>query len=387
MSLPMLYYRRYGFVSPQRGSLAGTLGSVFQVLDAAGLEAPPLRFLLDDAPSGNACARILEKFPELEPFAVRPPARFARLASLRLSNLDGRWQGGNPQASGEASRETLLAVAAGVPAEFPLWIACFVIGPLRWDASGASRLRAREASMRPSRFGKPPFSGLSPSMTYLAPGVILQRLSTGGLRLWVTEQMPDATPDAPAVQQFLARFGPPQTDSILSAPEAQEAANAPQPSAGVAAIQAGYKSRLREIVAGLTLPFELTGPEQLARLPREPLGRIRTVIARAFKKDGWRRPTDRLPAGSHKLWKQTPAGHRLELSFDTGSWSQHLVCTLALITEGGAARIPIPADRSLRFQYLTPNPQIFTGVLENMRVVVAHLEGTWVNEMEAAMKP
>src|SRR3954453_19433646 len=60
---------------------------------------------------------------------------------------------------------------------------------------------------------------------------------------------------------------------------------------------------------------------------------------------------------------------------------------MALLSERGAARIPIPADLSLRLQHLTPNPRIFTGVLENIRIVVAHLESTWVQDMEAALGP
>ncbi len=386
----MLHYRRYGIILPQGESFAGALANVFQIFDAAGLAAASLRFLFDDAPGGTACSRTLERFPELAPFARRTPPQLGRPASLRLSNLDGRWQGGNPEATGEPSRETLLAVVAGIPTEFPLWIAVVLIGPVRWNDSGVSEFRPREASARPIPINKPAFSGLAPSMTYLAPGVILQRLSTGGLRLWVTEQLPDATPDAPAaavVQQFLARFGPPQTDSIFSVPEAQEVSEVPPPTADPAKIHAGYKSRLGEIVAGLSLPFEPPGPEQFANVPHEPLGKIRAVIVDTFKTDGWRRATERIPAGLHKLWKPTPAGRRLELSFDTGSWSRHVVCIMALVSERGAARIPIPADRSLRLQYMTPNPQIFAGVLENMRIVVAHLEGTWVVEMEAAMEP
>jgi hypothetical protein len=117
------------------------------------------------------------------------------------------------------------------------------------------------------------------------------------------------------------------------------------------------------------------------------LGKIRAVIADTFKANGWKRATERIPTGSHRLWKQTPGGRRLELAFDTGSWSRHVVCTLGLLSERGAARIPIPADPSLRMQYMTPNPQVFIGVLENMRMVVAELERTWVVEMEAAIGP
>jgi len=242
---------------------------------------------------------------------------------------------------------------------------------------------------------KPPFSPLSPSTTYLASGAILQRLSTGGLRLWITVQLPDASPDASPsetaaigpLQKFFERFGPAQTDSLLSVPEVQEVRDAPPQAADPIKTHAGYKGRLAEIVAGLSFPFQTPGPEQFGQLPHAPLGKIRSAIADPFKKDGWKRVTERIPAGSHKLWKETPAGRRLELSFDTGSWSRHLVCSMALMSERGAARLPIAADRSLGFQYLTPNPQIFAEALENTRVVVAHLESTWVADVDAALGP
>jgi hypothetical protein len=58
---------------------------------------------------------------------------------------------------------------------------------------------------------------------------------------------------------------------------------------------------------------------------------------------------------------------------------------MALLSQRGAARIPIPAGRRLEFQYQTPNPEVFAGVLENMRIVVAHLESTWVRDLEAVL--
>jgi hypothetical protein len=383
----MLHYRRYGFTLPASDSLAGALASVFEIVDDVALGPVRVGFLLDDAPGAAVCPLIIERFAELAPFAVttRQPGR---PASIRMSNLDGRWQGGNPDAPGEPSREKLLAVAGGIPDEFPLWIASFIIGPVRWKDGAVPELTPREASARPVAINKPPFSGLSPSMTYLAPGVILQRLSTGGLRLWVTEQVRDPAPGAPvgmAIERFFARFGPPQTDSVLSVPEAQQISEPPPAAADPAKIHSSYKNRMGEIVAALALPFEPPEPGQFAQLPHEPLGKIRAVIVDTFKSDGWRRASERVPAGSHKLWKETPGGRLLELSFDTGSWSRHVVCSLALVSERGAARMPIPGDRSLRFQYLTPNPQIFAAVLQNMRIVVAQLEGTWVRDMEAAL--
>src|SRR5438128_826026 len=76
----MLHYRRYGMVLPRGDSFAGALASVLQTMDTAGLAAAPLRFLFDDAPGGAACARILERFPEMAPFAVPTSAQVGRPA-------------------------------------------------------------------------------------------------------------------------------------------------------------------------------------------------------------------------------------------------------------------------------------------------------------------
>jgi hypothetical protein len=385
-----LHYRRYSLALRAGESLAAVLSEVFAILARAGIAPAPLHFALEDAPGGTACARLLEALPQLTPFAVRPPAPPGRAAPLRLANLDSRWQGSNPQAKGEPPSETMLEIASRLPSEFPVGSACFLLGPLRWTASSGAERKLYEASARPVPDHRPPFSSRSPSTTYLAAGVILQRLSTGGLRLWVTEQLPDATrgaPPAPAVQEILNRFGPAKREEVIHVPAAQEVREVPPPMGDLAAIHADYQNRLAEIVAGLTLPFTPPAPPEIAPLPPQPLGKIRTVIADTFKPDGWRRATERHPAGVHKLWKLTPAGRRLELSFDTGSWSRHVVGVLSLVTEHGTARFPLPADRSLRVQHLTPNSRVFAGVLANMRVLVAHLEQTWVADLEAAMQP
>lgn len=204
----------------------------------------------------------------------------------------------------------------------------------------------------------------------------------------MTEQLleADAREEAhDAMQALLKRFEPPLTNSAHSVPESQEVRAGQAPSGEAARVHAEFKNRMKGLVKGLALPYVVPDPGEFGQLPREPLGKIRATIVATFKADGWRAATEKMRAGSHKLWKQTAGGRRMELAFDTGSWSRHVVCTMALLSERGAARIPIPADGGLRLQYLTPNPQVFTGVLENMRRVVSELERTWIVAMEAAI--
>ena len=180
----MLHYRRYGFALQQNETFAVALADILKIIDSAEIRPAPLHFLFDAGPASAASARMLEKFPDLASFAFRTPPQAGHVGASLISNLDGRWQEGNAEASDrEASRELLRAVIAGIPDEFPLWIATILIGPLRWTESDAP---PRETTAGPASINKAAFSGLSPSMTYLAPGIILQYLSRFGLRVWIT---------------------------------------------------------------------------------------------------------------------------------------------------------------------------------------------------------
>ena len=115
------------------------------------------------------------------------------------------------------------------------------------------------------------------------------------------------------------------------------------------------------------------------------MGQIRAVIVRSFVDSGWRKAPGRLPPGSHQLSKLSPHGRLLVLSFDTGSWSRHVVTFLTLMTKQGAFRLMVPPDASLRGQWMTPNPRIFAQVLENLRATVDFLERTWIADLERAL--
>jgi hypothetical protein len=377
----MLHYRRHELRLPESPGLATVLARVFEALDAAGFAGAPVRVFLEDASSRPAgCERILSRFPSLQPLAARAPTR--------LSNLDGHWDAGTPRAAAESvPRETLLALAAGIPAEFALGSVGVLIGPLDWDGHTSPR----QAALRPQPPGTASFSARFPAANYLAPGVIVQRLSTGTIGVTITELIAGPSQDAavpPAIEGLLTALEAPAKLRVITVLPEHEVSGAPAPPPPDAAeIQARYRQRLGEIVSGLPLPHELPDPLAALHLGREPLGEIRKVIASSFAASGWKRSARRLPAGSHQLTKLTPEGRRLLLDFDTGSWSRHVVCLMALLTERGTRKLPVAAERSLRYQYSAPNRKVFGQILENLRVVVDHLEGTWIAELEQALGP
>jgi hypothetical protein len=382
----MLHYRQYQFNRLAARTFGDVYARILSALEDAGFADAPIRFMFEDRPGVSAgCTRILERFPEMEAFAIRYRAGVGGAESLRLTNFDRRWEGVTREVKGEVARATLLAIARGIPDEFPLAMVTVIAGPLRW----VDGVEPRETAMRTPRPGVAPFSARIPIMTYLAPCVILQRSGSGLAAMWAIEQLSDprARRGAPAgIEKLAAEFGAPRVGAAMSVQEREVRASAPLPP-DAAAIHTRHRDNLVDAIAALKLPHQIPDARESMAMQREPLGQIRSVIVKAFAADGWKRATGRIPPGTHQLWKATPSGRQLVLTFDTGSWSRHVVCTMGLVTERGALNMPVPADALGRMQYLATNRETFTRILDNLRVVAAHLEQTWVRELEAALGP
>jgi hypothetical protein len=380
----MLHYRQYQFNRLGERVFGDVLKGILSALDDAGFAGAPVRFMFDDGAGASAgCGRILEHYPEMEAFAIRYRAGVGGAESLRLTNFDSRWEGVTREVRGELARATLLAIAGGIPGEFPLAMATVIAGPLKWTAG----VEPRETAMRTPRAGHAPFSARIPIMTYLAPCVILQRSGSGLIAMWAIEQLenPRTRRAAPeGIEKLAAEFGAPKVGAAISVQEREVRPSAALPP-DAAAIHARYRESLIRTIAELKLLHQIPDARESMAMQREPLGQIRSVIAKTFSGDGWKRVTGRIPPGTHQLWKPTPSGRQLVLTFDTGSWSRHVVCTMGLVTERGALNLPVPADALGRMQYLATNRETFTWILDNLRVVAAHLENTWAREIEAAL--
>jgi hypothetical protein len=382
----MLHYRHYHFAKLGDASFGSVLARLLAALDGAGLGDARLRFMFDDRPGEpSGCGRIVERFPEMEEFASRYRVGAGGAHSMRLTNFDARWEGVTREAEGEPARATLLAIADGVPNEFPVALATVIVGPLGWREN----LEPRETAMRTPRNGAPPFSPRIPTMTYLAPCVILVWSSAGPMAMWAIEQLSDprARGTMPAgIERLAAEFGVPKAGAVMSVSEREVRAESAL-AADVSAIHVRHREQLPQAIAGLALPHQIPDARQAMTMPREPLGQIRSVIAKAFAGDGWKRATGRIPHGTHQLWKSSAGGRRIVLSFDTGSLSRHVACTMALVSERGALRMPVPADELARTQYLATNREVFGQILDNLRIVAAHLERTWISELDSALGP
>jgi hypothetical protein len=365
--MPALRIRRYEARLGSDHDIANALRRVFEILEEAGLGGARVRFLLEDGTDRVcSCARIAADAPELAAYLQ---------TRGRLLNFEAGWDIANPSvATPPVPREALLAAAGGIPERYPLASVVFVIGPIAWDGHDTG----------PSD-GPLPFSTRFPAQTYISPGVIIQRLGSSKVNVTVTERTDDQEAASPSVVQKLARelgAGPARVMAVLDAVSSPAA-----PPGDAAEAHAQFRSELPAFIAGLALPHEIPDPSALAKVPPEAVGEVRAALVRAFKPHGWRKSEGGRGAGMHRLWKATPSGRSLALDFDTGSLLRFVTCFAKLVTEAGMFRLPVPADRTMRMQYVTPNRQVFEQVVENLTVVVDRLEESWVPRMEEALGP
>lgn len=361
---------------------AGTgLAGAIRLLAGSGLIAP-VRFFFEDAPgAASGCAAIMLKHPQMARFAP-PRARHAGL-SCWLTNLGAKWGPSCPQASGEeVDWPSLEAVAAGIGQEFTLGAANVILGPVQWH-EGAP---AEEACAKPPQPGEPYLSARFPIAVYLASGVILQRMTSGSVRVAITCQSRQESDAVPAsIERVLASLGEQAPERWIHVPASLRIIGDPAMKMRPGEITEKYRNGMAEMARSMNLPHRLPAGQELLTAPRAPLKSPRKLLAEAFARSGWKPSNPQPPRGSHRFEKTTEAGNRLLLEFDTGTMIASLTTFLALVSKEGVFRLPVPASGQNSAQQLTPNPELFRMAIENANLLVAHLERTWVAELESAL--
>jgi hypothetical protein len=255
--------------------------------------------------------------------------------------------------------KTIAAIADGIPTEFSISSVTLVLGPI-----------PQETAMAALSSEHKPFRDIP---TFCAQCVTLMWQSVAprnGQRysLVVFEPLPtdDATQPVPAWIQALYSVFPGSAEKItsdidLKTSEYRMVVTWPDRSF------IGSKS----IGDDLKLPHQLPDSKLVSHLKYVPLKGVRSAIARAFAEDGWKQLSGRKQAEIFELWKTSPHGRRLRL----------------ILRIDGNVKVTVLAERSTRREYEVPNSRVLRQVLENMRVVVKHLENTWVAEIEDALGP
>lgn len=143
--------------------------------------------------------------------------------------------------------------------------------------------------------------------------------------------------------------------------------------------QSGKFIRSKSIGDDLKLPHELPDSQAASHLNYTPRRGVRGKIVRAFAQDGWKDAS--IPGyGMYELRKRSPFRRRLSLLFwveKCGPSLRSISAMMQLGPERSRLTVMVRVERSARYEYDVPNPDVLSRVLDNMRVVVKYLGGIW----------
>jgi len=372
------------FAASRKEPLVAMMDRVHKGFADAGLEAF-IRFNFGDGlpVTFSSVDRVLKRHPELARFVTEAAPMPGIQGARRISN------GPLSLGGGEAvPYATLQAIAAGVPRSFPFHsvaihfhspefgevmpIPAFAVGMMAgvlitdsWWVNGRNRSLSAcmtvEAEPGDKKLPSPP----GPLATVLA--------ACGKAKKTIQAPLAEnlGTGPVPAVRLPGGMAIPSANPEVLHA---------------VKAISVKYRDAMPE-VARARLPHDLPSTaEMLQTAGRARTGPKKPALERVFKPMGY---SIRGGTGTFSLRKRTAANLTLELDLDVGTWSHHLTAIFHVRGVGfkGTLYLPPTAKAIPMGQYPIGDAEQWRKITENLGVLVAKLERTFVPEVEAAAGP
>ena len=379
------------FPASRKELLIAMMDRVHQGFLDAGLE-PFIRFNFADGGvvRFSSVDRVLKRHPELQRFVTEasPAPQLQMPAVRRLSN--GALSEGGNQAVPYA---TLQAIAAGVPRSFPFHnIALHFHSPEfgelmaiptipgarmagisitdSWWVNGRNRSLSACTTVEVEAGSKK-----LPSPSHAVATVLT---ACGRAKKTVQVPLPENLGAGPVPAVLLP--------SGVPVPSAS-----PQLATAVKAIAVKYRDRIGEIVTEARLPHDLPSPaETLAAGLGVTAGPKKPALERVFKPMGYSvRGGTAGETGSFSLSRRTAANTTLAIHLDCGTWSHSLLAMFAVFGLGFRAGLTLPptAKAVPPGQYKIGDAEQWGKIVENLGALVAHLERTFVPEIEAVTGP
>jgi hypothetical protein len=410
------------FAASRKEPLVEMIERIHAGFRAAGFGEPAVRFSLSDAPEiapmravaaiagikrVSSIARVLKRWPQLEPFArvITSPAAGGATSRV-MSNL-------LPSGTVEpVDFAVLREIARGVPKSFP-----FHGVALHFSAPGFSEGPALPPTPDPWTLsmlmragvdigaGHPTSAGVSVQDAWWVNG---RQRSLAALRIVDVDPAARSLPAPPAdVASVFAACGKVRKTiqvPIVTAPAAPPGTDVPQSmlakGEAIRSIVRAYRTRMGEFLDAL--PHDLPQREEVAPaasptgLPVS--GPKKPELVRAFEPMGYDCRGD---SGTFTLKRRTGANLTVKLSLDVGTWSNSLTAfmqVLGLIDgEGFKATLSLPASRraarglvngvELPAQFPIGGAERWKQIVDNLAALVAALDRTFVPEIETASGP
>ncbi|MFN7997140.1 MAG: hypothetical protein U0Q18_26230 [Bryobacteraceae bacterium] len=374
------------FAASKKEPLAAAMERIYRGFHESGLGEPFIRFNFGDhVVSGfvSSIDRVLKRHPELERFITSAAPAPGIQGARRISN--GPLSG----AAGEALPfATLHKIAQGVPRSYPFRSVVY-------------------------HFHSPPFGHVEAATqsANMMPGILLtdswwvngRNRSLTACRLVEADPGSKQLPNPPeAVAALFAACG--KAKKTIQAPIGEMMAGVPTPlvrsPAGMLtpsanpeaalkakAISVDYRTRMPEIVQRAALPHDLpaSGPDAMRDAPiGVTAGPKKPVLEQAFKPLGY---TCRGGSGSFVLRRRTGGNLTAELALDVGTWGHSVLAMFRVLGVGFKATLalPVTARAVVPAQYPIGSADRWQRIVENLAVLVAELDRSFVPEIEAAV--
>lgn len=159
----------------------------------------------------------------------------------------------------------------------------------------------------------------------------------------------------------------------------------------VKAIAVKYRDSMVDIVARIHLPHDLPGHAEMSQLSKGVTsGPKKPALEGVFKPMGYVVSGGSGSAmGSFTVRRRTAANSTLELNLETGTWFHAVMAMFMVYGLGWKATLILPpAPKAvLGGQYPIGDAEQWRKIVENLGVLVAELERTFVPEIEAVAGP
>jgi hypothetical protein len=364
----------YEYSVQKKQALGQLVRTVLAAFDAAGA-TPAIGVLFSDSPLGDSTRvidRAVKRFPELQPMATSTAAMPGLPVRAVLSNIDA---GGDVRADLPLARETLLAIADGVPRSFPFHTAAIHFRDPSFGDAGVPTIPTAPA------LGVK--SGIRLTDDWWVNG---RSRSCAAIVILEAEDAARALPAPPGpAGSVVAALGKPKKTSQMVIPGLSPAAAVPAAASDVTAIVAEYRKSMLQMMERLNLPHDL--PPLLEVLGTvEPSGPLKPTLVAAFKPRGY---DCKGGSGTFSLTRRTTSNLTVELALDVGTWSRMVTPIYHVSGPGFQATLPLRV--SLRaadaMQYPIGGPDRWRQIVENLAAIVDELDRSFVPRIEAAAGP
>ena len=386
----MNLFRRYTLPVAHDKPLAETCRRIASAARAAGQTSVRARFYLGDRIDlkTSGVDRAIERFPWVAPLVITGEHRKA------LSNLDARFEEGNPAHDAPIDADRIAELLDAVPRPCPFGLCLLVFDDLPFLAPADFRVippfRKRARSVHIPNSTSAFHADAAPEITLSA------RMASNKVKqqaLTATIAMPRVTADArtlppldPAAAAALDAIGKRSHEELLVQSEVADRDRIAATNGLVGQISQRWDAQREDVTRRLALPHPDLPLERGPHVHGYTPGPLKPTLIDTFGPRGYRYRPRASGRGNYRLAKPTVRNNRLTLELDVGPISHEMSCRLDVEgwTWSHHLTVGCAAGRPAKGGYHVRSDEMMRQMVANAAVIVDYLEREVVPTIEEA---